>query len=81
MELAEAFCERTGWHPAIVRSFAGALMYSRYGFVKRRMMQRIAAQEGAPTDASRDWEYTDWDDVADLADEVGALAGAVLAAR
>jgi menaquinone-dependent protoporphyrinogen oxidase len=38
-------------------------MYSRYNFLKRQMMKRIAAQAGRDTDTARDYGYTDWKDL------------------
>ncbi len=46
-----------------VELIAGALRYSRYPAPLRWMMQRIARQAGEDTDTSRDYEYTDWDQV------------------
>ena len=66
------FFERTGWHPQTVASFAGALAYSRYGFLKRLVMQSIARRVGAPTDPSRDIEYTDWNAVTRFAHGIAA---------
>src|SRR5690349_4005281 len=57
---ADAFLRETGWTPSAVRLTAGALMYSRYGFVTRWLMRRIARKAGHETDPSRDYEYTDW---------------------
>jgi menaquinone-dependent protoporphyrinogen oxidase len=54
------FLEKTGWRPTALLHAAGALMYSRYNFVERMLMKRIAAQAGGDTDTSRDYEYTDW---------------------
>ena len=31
-----------------------------HGFIKRVVMRFIAWREGAPTDARRDYEFTDW---------------------
>jgi menaquinone-dependent protoporphyrinogen oxidase len=39
---------------------AGTLAYSRYNFIIRFVMKRIARKNGAPTDTSRDYELTDW---------------------
>jgi menaquinone-dependent protoporphyrinogen oxidase len=50
----------TGWYPKRVELLAGALQYSKYGFLTRWMMRRIARNEGGDTDTSRDYEYTDW---------------------
>jgi menaquinone-dependent protoporphyrinogen oxidase len=55
-----AFTARTGLRPRLTRSFAGGLAYQRYGIFTRWMMQIISRFSGAPTDASRDWEFTDW---------------------
>ena len=32
----------------------------RYNFLIRFVMKRIARKAGAPTDTSRDYEFTDW---------------------
>lgn len=58
---ADAFLKETGWHPGMVRLVAGALLYSRYGVVTRWVMRMIARREGGDTDTSRDYEYTDWE--------------------
>ncbi|WP_445154926.1 flavodoxin domain-containing protein [Arthrobacter sp. Hor0625] len=60
----EKFEAETGWRPAHVGLFAGALLYTRYGFLKRHMMKRITSSKGSPdTDLSRDYVYTEWDGV------------------
>lgn len=69
------FAEETGWHPQTAESFAGALKYTRYGWLKRRLMRRIAQKEGGDVDTSRDFEYTDWDQVTRFAERFfGSLA-------
>lgn len=42
---------------------AGALRYSRYPLPLRWLMKRIAGKAGGDTDTSRDYEYTDWEQV------------------
>jgi menaquinone-dependent protoporphyrinogen oxidase len=59
-DVRERFLRQTGWTPQTVLPVAGALSYSRYNFVTRLMMRRIAAQAGGDTDTARDHEYTDW---------------------
>jgi menaquinone-dependent protoporphyrinogen oxidase len=54
------FYEQTGWHPRKVKPVAGALLYTKYNFMIRFVMKRIAKSAGADTDTSRDYEYTDW---------------------
>jgi menaquinone-dependent protoporphyrinogen oxidase len=59
-KVIDAFFEETGWHPKRVKPVAGALLYTRYNFLIRFVMKRIARKAGAATDTSRDYEYTDW---------------------
>ena len=72
-KLAEALPAATGWTPATVVSLAGRLAFSQYGFLKRRLMKRIARKEGAPTDTSRDYEFTNWEKVDLLAATIDRL--------
>ncbi|HEU4616712.1 MAG TPA: menaquinone-dependent protoporphyrinogen IX dehydrogenase [Gammaproteobacteria bacterium] len=58
--LIARFLEDTHWTPKLTGSFAGALKYTRYGWLKRALMRRIARKEGGDVDSSRDFEYTDW---------------------
>lgn len=46
-----------------VEMIAGALAYSKYPLPLKWLMRRIAKQAGEDTDTSRDYEYTDWDQV------------------
>lgn len=68
------FADATGWHPARVVPVAGALVYTHYNVLVRWMMKKIAGKEALPTDTSRDYEFTDWgalDEVArDIAHEL-----------
>ncbi|BCW66269.1 protoporphyrinogen oxidase [Arthrobacter sp. NicSoilB4] len=58
------FEEETGWRPAHVGLFAGALLYTHYGFIKKHVMKKIASDKGSPdTDTTRDYVYTEWDGV------------------
>jgi len=50
-----------------VEMIAGALRYSQYSWPVKWIMRRIARQVGADTDTRRDYEYTDWAQVADFA--------------
>jgi len=76
----EEFEQETGWRPARVALFGGALLYTQYGFVKRHMMKKIAS--GKPgnlgTDVSRDYVYTEWDGVKRFAEHFleGLTSGA-----
>ena len=60
----EKFEQDTGWRPTHVGLFAGAQLYTHYGFIKRHLMKKIAKDKGSPdTDTSRDYVYTEWDGV------------------
>lgn len=62
--------EQTGWRPRLSKPFAGALLYTQYGFLKRTLMRTISSKDGGDTDISRDHVYTDWQEVDAFADEV-----------
>lgn len=47
-----------------VEMIAGALKYSKYPLPLKWLMRRIARKAGSDTDISRDYEYTDWRQVA-----------------
>ncbi len=64
----DKFMRKTGWRPELVASFAGALKYSVYGPIKRRVMIVFMTLGGGETDTSRDYEYTDWNAVERFAD-------------
>jgi len=61
------FLESMGWEPTITKIVAGAVLYTKYGWLKRLLMRRIVSKAGGDTDTSRDYEYTDWNDLAQFA--------------
>jgi menaquinone-dependent protoporphyrinogen oxidase len=71
----ENFEAETGWRPAQVGLFGGALLYTQYGFIKRHVMKKIASDKGTlDTDTSRDYVYTEWDGVKRFAEDfLGSL--------
>ncbi len=77
--IARSFVRSARWEPARIACFAGQLAYTQYGFFKRLIMRRIARKEGAPTDTSRDYDFTNWADVRAfalaIAHEVRTAAG------
>jgi menaquinone-dependent protoporphyrinogen oxidase len=58
--MIDVFAAQTGWQPQYALPVAGALAYSKYNVLVRFLMTRIARKAGAPTDTSRDYEFTDW---------------------
>lgn len=80
------FAAETGWdHPTIARSFAGALQYREYDPFTRLVMRLMMRRGGHPTDASHDFEYTDWEAVkasaAEFADAVAEAGPDQLSSR
>jgi menaquinone-dependent protoporphyrinogen oxidase len=55
--MIDGFVKDTGWRPEHALAVAGALAYSKYNFLVRFLMKRIARKAGAPTDTSRDYEF------------------------
>ena len=68
--IARAFAAAVDWRPDPIVCLAGRLAYTRYGWLTRFIMARIARRYGQPTDTSKDYEYTNWDEVARMADRV-----------
>jgi menaquinone-dependent protoporphyrinogen oxidase len=66
------FLRETGWRPALTESVAGAMPYTRYSPVMRWVIRRISQKEGGPSDTTRDYEYTDGDQVRRFADRYSA---------
>ena len=63
------FLAETAWTPRSAMSFAGALQYREYDFVTRLLMRLLMRRGHHPTDASRDYDYTDWEAVERFARE------------
>jgi menaquinone-dependent protoporphyrinogen oxidase len=61
------FQRRTGWRPCAVHHAAGAFSFTRYGFVKRFIMSRIASARGLKVDTHRDYDLTDYEALATFA--------------
>ncbi len=59
----QTFIDRTGWTPTVSKCFAGALHFSSYSPLLRFVMKRISKSVGGPTDTTKDYDLTKWDDV------------------
>ncbi len=77
--LAAQFCRSGGWQPTMIETVAGAIAYTKYNWLLRRVMKRISAKEGGATDTTRDHEYTDWTQVERFAIGFGARVEEALA--
>lgn len=69
--IPQRFVEGLHWHPTTVKIVAGALLYTQYNFFVRWIMKRIVSSAGGDTDTSKDYEYTDWNDVRNFAADFG----------
>ena len=69
--IIDRFVTETGWRPTTTKIVAGALLYTRYNWLKRLVMRRIARKAGGDTDTTRDHVYTDWNDVRGFAEGFG----------
>ena len=63
------FSRDCGWVPATAKPVAGALLYTQYDFLTRWLMRWIVSRAGGDTDMSRDYVYTDWEDLKAFARE------------
>jgi menaquinone-dependent protoporphyrinogen oxidase len=79
--MLQAMLDDTGFDPDLVAMFAGAVVYTKYGWIKRRIMRSIVAAEGGDTDTRHDHEYTDWAAVDHFAHDVLAHARAASGAK
>ena len=59
----ETLLRESGWRPWLIRSFTGAVAYTKYPWPVRWVLKRISRSKGLPTDTSRDWEFTEWNEV------------------
>jgi menaquinone-dependent protoporphyrinogen oxidase len=66
------FVEKTGWTPGRSTTFAGAVQYREYDIATRALMRLLMRRMHHPTDASQDYDYTDWDAVERWAHELAA---------
>ena len=74
--ILERFAAETGWRPAVSKCVAGALPYTKYGWLQRVIMRRIVEKAGGDTDTRRDFEYTDWDDLRHFAADFNSTLAA-----
>jgi hypothetical protein len=60
LRIAQQFVAGLGWRPLLVQPIAGALHFSRYGWLRSIVMRRLARKEQPGIDVTRDHVYTDW---------------------
>ncbi len=74
--IMKGFFDEAGWQPTVTKTVAGALFYTRYDWFTRWIMRRIVARAHGDTDTSRDYEYTDWDELRAFGREFGERVAA-----
>ncbi|MCM2369707.1 flavodoxin domain-containing protein [Aporhodopirellula aestuarii] len=72
-EAVSKLFSRINYTPSRRATFAGALRYSEYGWLKKHMMRWIAKKYGCDTRLNDDHEFTDWKAVEDFATEFAEL--------
>lgn len=68
-EIVQGFFRKTAWTPKQWKIFAGGLKYSKYNWIIKSLMKRIAKKEGADADTTHDYEYTNWNEVTDFTEQ------------
>lgn len=63
------FLDKTPWTPVLTGVFAGALLYPRYKWIDRVMIQLIMKMTDGETDPTKEIEYTDWNKVSEFANK------------
>ena len=66
------FLQRIKWTPEKVGVFAGALLYPRYKWIDRVMIQLIMKITNGETDTTKEIEYTDWGKVKTFAESLNS---------
>ena len=67
------FLNSTPWKPNLTGVFPGKLIYSKYPFKDRIMIQLIMLMTNGPTNPKTTIEYTDWNVVRDFAKKFASL--------
>ena len=66
------FLSQIAWQPQHVAVFAGKIDYPRYGWLDRQAIRLIMTLTKGPTDVHSCTEFTDWDQVDALAQEIAS---------
>ena len=61
------FLKKSTWQPRLIGVFAGALLYPRYSWFDKKMIQLIMKLTGGETDTTKEVEYTNWKKVTQFA--------------
>ena len=57
------FLKKSGWTPDYTEVFAGEINYKKYKFFDKHIIRFIMWLTGGPTDTSKKYDFTNWDNV------------------
>lgn len=60
LDAVSNFIAETGWHPDLVSLVGGAIAYTRYGFIKRRVIEKLGGGLRGAAGVIHRPEGTDW---------------------
>tara|TARA_Y100001958_G_C21018534_1_gene395990 strand:+ start:203 stop:661 length:459 start_codon:yes stop_codon:yes gene_type:complete len=64
------FLKKTNWKPKNVAVFAGKVDYPNYNFINKNIIRFIMMITKGPTDTSRSYEFTNWEEVKKFAKDI-----------
>ena len=67
------FLRKSEWHPTKIGVFAGKVDYPNYNFFNKLIIRFIMFVTKGPTDTSRSYEFTDWNNIKKFTNELENL--------
>ena len=64
------FLKKTNWTPDNIGVFAGKIDFPNYNFLEKYIIKVIMWITNGPTDTSKTFEFTDWEDVKKFSDKI-----------
>ena len=64
------FLKKTNWTPDNIGVFAGKIDFPNYNFLEKYIIKVIMWITNGPTDTSKTFEFTDWEDVKEFSDKI-----------
>ena len=64
------FLKKTNWTPDNIGVFAGKIDFPNYNFLEKYIIKVIMWITNVPTDTSKTFEFTDWEDVKKFSDKI-----------
>ena len=69
----QKFLKKTNWVPKKIGVFAGKVDYPNYNFINKLVIRFIMYITKGPTDISRSYEFTNWNNIKKFAQELDNL--------